>query len=412
MLKAGALYFAIVMAFFIAIITASLIMLAAHFRTSYLKEVRYARLLNNLNSGIGYVLADQDTSKPKLAVDLFKNQSDSVLLERKNWGVYNLAVVKSHILGDTISKVFFTGIKTDKDPDVLYLSDEDRPLSVSGNTRLTGDAALPKAGIKQSYAEGKPYTGDKKLIDGKNTSSKRTLKGLNSNMVKEIQARFKPAVKPLQVLNVSKLSVSFKDSTRTFKLLPGSKIDSELEGNIILVSDTSVTISATAKLNHIQIYAHSVAVESGFKGNCQIFARDSVVVGENVRFDYPSVVGVLRTIGTANQPSVTFGKGLQFNGIVFTYEEKRSAMQTLISLSKESHLNGEVYSTGLIKVQKGVSIAGKVSCNRFIMQTPVTLYENFLIDVVFNRKARSKYYLSAGLFEGQAKEKEVLQWLR
>ena len=412
MLKAGALYFAIVMAFFIAIITASLIMLAAHFRTSYLKEVRYARLLNNLNSGIGYVLADQDTSIPKLAVDLFKNQSDSVLLERKNWGVYNLAVVKSYILGDTLSKVFFTGIRTDKDPDVLYLSDEDRPLSVSGNTRLTGDAALPKAGIKQSYAEGKPYTGDKKLIDGKITSSKRTLKGLNSNMVKEIQARFKPVVKPLQALNVSKLSVSFKDSTRTFRLAAGSKIDSELEGNIILVSDTSVTISAAAKLSHIQIYAHSVIVESGFKGNCQIFARDSVVVGENVRFDYPSVVGVLRTVAAANQPSVTFGKGLYFNGIVFTYEEKRSAMQTLISLGKESRSNGEVYSTGLIKVQKGVFIAGKVSCNRFIMQTPVTLYENFLIDVVFNRKARSKYYLSSGLFEGQAKEKEVLQWLK
>ncbi len=412
MLKAGALYFAIVVAFFIAIITASLIMLAAHFRTSYMKEIRYTRLLNNLNSGITYLMADNDISSPKKEVDLFNNQLDSVLIARKNWGVYDLAVVKAHILGDTISKVFFTGVTTDKDLDVLYLSDEDRPLSVSGSTRLTGNAALPKAGIKQSYAEGKPYTGDQKLIAGNTTSSSRTLKGLNSNMVKDLEAKLKPGTKLWSAFNITKLNVSFKDSTKIFKLLPGAKISSELDGNIILISDTSVIISASAKLNNIQIYAHSVSIESGFKGKCQIFARDSVVAGDNVHFDYPSAVGVLRTVGAADQPSITFGKGLLFNGIVFSYEQKRSTMQTLISFGKESRLNGEVYSTGLLKVQKGVFIAGKVSCNRFIMQTPVTLYENFLIDVVFNRKARSKYYMSSGLFEGGSKEKGVLLWLR
>ncbi|PIG98215.1 hypothetical protein CS542_06460 [Pedobacter sp. IW39] len=51
--------------------------------------------------------------------------------------------------------------------DVLYLSDEDRPVSVSGKTLLIGNGMLPKAGIKQSYAEGKPYTGIKQLLDGK-----------------------------------------------------------------------------------------------------------------------------------------------------------------------------------------------------------------------------------------------------
>ncbi|MBB6273344.1 hypothetical protein HDF26_003804 [Pedobacter cryoconitis] len=412
MLKAGALYFAIVMAFFIAVITASLIMLAAHFRTSYMKEMRYTRLLTNLNSGIAYLLADGDIPTPAKEIDLFNKQADSVLIERKNWGIYDLAVVKAHILGDTIGKVFFTGINTDKDLDVLYLSDEDRPISVSGKTQLTGNGVLPKAGIKQSYAEGKPYTGNKDMIDGKITSSNRTLKGLNSTMIKELELKFGANLKLLRVTNPAKLNVSFKDSTRTFILPAGTRVDGELTGNIILVSDSSVVISATAKLNNVQIYAHSVKVESGFSGKCQIFARDSIVVGDQVRFDYPSTLGVIRMAGAADQPSITFGNNLLFNGIVFSYEDKRSAMQTLISFGKGSRLNGEVYSTGLVKVQKGMFIAGKVSCNRFIMQTPVTLYENFLIDVVFNRKARSKYYLSSGLFEGQGKEKGVLEWLK
>lgn len=411
MLKAGALYFAIVMAFFIAVITASLIMLAAHFRTSYMKEMRYTRLLTNLNSGIAYVLADGDSTAKK-EIDLFNKQADSVLIERKSWGIYDVAVVRAHILGDTIGKVFFTGINTEKDLDVLYLSDEDRPLSVSGKTQLTGNGVLPKAGLKQSYAEGKPYTGNKEMIDGKITSSSRTLKGLNSSLIKSLESKFKTDIKLFRTSNPAKLNVSFKDSTRTFILPPGTRIDGELDGNIILISDSSVVISATAKLNHIQIYAPSVKVEAGFKGRCQIFARDSVVIGDNVHFNYPSTVGVLRMAGAADQPAITFGNNLLFNGIIFSYEDKRSTMQTLIGFGKESRLNGEVYSTGLVKVQKGMVIAGKVSCNRFIMQTPVTLYENFLIDVIFNRKARSKYYMSSRLFEGQAKEKGVLEWLK
>ncbi|MBB5620116.1 hypothetical protein HDE69_001154 [Pedobacter cryoconitis] len=412
MLKAGALYFAIVVAFFIAIITASLIMLAAHFRTSYMKEMRYARLLNNLNSGVAYLLTDGDMPTSKKEIDLFGKQSDSVIIERKNWGVYDLAVVRAHILGDTIGKVFFTGINTEKDLDVLYLSDEDRPVSVSGRTLLIGNGMLPKAGIKQSYAEGKPYTGIKQLLDGKITSSNRTLKGLNNNMVKELESKLKTNGKLLETFKLARLKVSFKDSTRIFKLLPGKRIDEELIGNIILISDTSVVISATAKLNNVQVYAQSVTVESGFKGKCQIFARDSVVVGDQVSFDYPSTIGVVRMAGAVDQPSITFGEGLLFNGIIFSYEDKRSPMQTLISFGKGNRLNGELYSTGLVKVQKGMFMAGKVSCNRFIMQTPVTLYENFLIDVVFNRKARSKYYMSSRLFEGQAKEKGVLEWLK
>lgn len=342
-----------------------------------MKEMRYTRLLTNLNSGIAYVLADDGSSASKKEIDLFGKQSDSVLIERKNWGIYDLGVVRTHILGDTIGRVFFTGINTDKDLDVLYLSDEDRPVSVSGKTQLTGNGALPKAGIKQSYAEGKPYTGNKNMIDGKITSSTRTLKGLNNGMIKELEAKLKTDTKLLNSFNPVKLSVSFKDSTKTFRLLPGTVIEGDLSGNIILISDSSVVISAAAKLNHIQIYAHAVKIESGFKGKCQIFARDSVVVGDNVHFDYPSTVGVIRTIGAAEQPSIIFGNGLQFNGIVFSYEDKRSAMQTMISLGKESRLIGELYSTGLVKMQKGAFIAGKVSCNRFIMQTPVTLYENF-----------------------------------
>ncbi|MDQ0966763.1 hypothetical protein QFZ20_002166 [Flavobacterium sp. W4I14] len=79
MLKAGALYFSIIVAFLIAVICASLIMLAANYRGSYLKEMRMARLNRNMDSGIAYVLAgNENTSGSLERLDLFGDQTDSV----------------------------------------------------------------------------------------------------------------------------------------------------------------------------------------------------------------------------------------------------------------------------------------------------------------------------------------------
>nr|WP_199157672.1 hypothetical protein [Pedobacter sp. ASV2] len=409
-LKAGALYFSIVIAFFIAIISASLIMLAAHYRSAHLKEVRYQRLQNNLNSGIDFLLADVTDVDLSKNVDLFNDNLDSVEISKKKWGLYDLSTVKAFTNKDTLSRVFLVGLNTSKDRKVLYLADEDRPLSVSGETRITGDAEIPKSGIKQSYAEGKPYTGDQ-LLYGKKSDSGRKLKELENKRLKYLEAYFDNTTKKYPILGGADLHNGFKNSTKIFTVPPGAVLNSSLSGNIILVSDSSIIISANAKLDNIQIFAHTVTFESGFRGNCQVFASDSILVKNDVKLNYPSVLGVIRKKGSADQPNITSGENFEMNGILFSYEQVRSSMQTIISLGKKAKLNGEVYATGLVKLDKGVVILGKVSANRFIMTTPTSLYENFLIDVTFNRKARSKYYLSSALFSGNEKNNKILKWL-
>lgn len=410
MLKAGALYFAIVIAFFIAIVSASLIMLAAHYRNSYLKEIRYNRLLNNLNSGIEYTLANKDAMEGKQTLDLFGDELDSLELDKKDWGIFDLAILKSFVKQDTLKRAFLIGNLTDST--AIYLSDEDRPLSISGHTRITGNVELPKSGIRQSYAEGKPYDGGKELIfGGKTSNSTRMLKPLNEKLLERLKAVFANQAQKLPTLQQNELRVSFLDSTQKFKLPQIANLaDVNLEGNIILISDSLVTISAAAQLNGIQVYAPLIKVEQGFKGNCQLFAVDSILVADNVEFKYPSVLGVMRTKRSVVQPQIVLGDHVNFDGIIFSHENERTALQTLIGLGKDTRVQGEIYSTGLLRVEKGSKINGKVSCNRFLMKTPLTLYENFLIDVAFNSKARSRYYLSSKLFKEQ-RPNRILKWL-
>ncbi len=410
MLKAGALYFAIVIAFFIAIVSASLIMLAAHYRNSYLKEIRYTRLLNNLNSGMEYILATKTAAAGKQTLDLFGEELDSLELDRKSWGIFDLAILKSFVKQDTLKRAFLIGNLTDST--ALYLSDEDRPLSISGHTRITGNVELPKSGIRQSYAEGKPYDGGKELIfGGKIGNSTRTLKSLDEKLLERLKQVLARQERNLPLLQQKEIKASFLDSTQKFQLPQIANLaDVNLEGNIILISDSLVTISAAAQLNGIQIYAPLIKVEKGFKGSCQLFAVDSILVADNVEFKYPSVLGVIRTQRSVVQPQIVLGDHVDFDGIIFSHENERTTLQTLIALGKNTRVQGEIYSTGLLRVEKGSKVNGKVSCNRFLMKTPLTLYENFLIDVDFNRKARSRYYLSSKLFKEQQPNR-VLKWL-
>lgn len=408
MVKAGALYFSIVIAFLIAILSASIIMLAAHYRNSYLREVRFGRLNANMNSAIRLVLADTTIKQGMHKIDLFGDEVDSVHLQKDRWGVYELIVLKTFVLQDTLVKTFLTGKLAE--PMTLYLRDEDRPLAISGDTRITGNIRIPKAGLKKSYAEGKPYSGDEMVYQGKTAYSERTNEALDGDVIKELLERFKEPMKGDQ-LEGALMRVPFDSETRFILLPPNARLaDVSISGKVILFSDSAVVIERSAKLKGVQVFAPYIKVMDGAELNGQFFAADSISIGNSCKFSYPSVIGLLKEDANKTIGQVNFGTHVHVDGIVFSYGNQVGPLQQAINFGKDNLIHGEVYSTGIVKLEKGVQIKGKVSCGRFMMKTPSTLYENFLIDVKLNAKARSKYYLGSDLMSND-RERKVLQWL-
>ncbi|RZK25596.1 MAG: hypothetical protein EOO43_05100, partial [Flavobacterium sp.] len=376
MIKAGALYFAIVIALVIAIISASLIMLASHYRNMYLKEIRFTRLQNNISTGIEISLLNK-INMDTVELDLYGNGTDSVFIKKKSWGVFDLAVVSTYILQDTLQKAFLIGNL----PDSLsvYLSDEDRPLSISGTTKIRGSVRLPKSGLRKSYVNGKSYSNSELIYDGKVLKSTRYLTALDTILIKKIKKRFTHTSSELPLLDRAEITQSFLDSTLSFRLKPRAILKNiKLKGNLVLYADSSVKVSSTSELEGVQIYAPYIQIEDGFKGNCQLFASDSISIGKNASLNYPSVAGVISSEKVERFPKITLAEHARFEGILFTYEAKRSALQTLVSLQRNSLVKGEVYA-GLIKLDSGVRVEGKVTCNRFLMQSSHTIYENIII---------------------------------
>ena len=145
MLKAAALYIVIIIAIVIAIFSGSLITTAFFYKLEYQKSLRFSRLASNIESGKA-ILLSENSSNGETLMDLYGEGTDSISLTAESWGAFDMALIKSFSVKDTLKKAFLIANSTTKDPSALYLSDEDRPLSVSGSTLIKGNAFLPKAG--------------------------------------------------------------------------------------------------------------------------------------------------------------------------------------------------------------------------------------------------------------------------
>jgi len=416
MLKASALYIVIVVALVIAVLCSSLIVSAYYYRLQYQRKFRYDQLQSNLNSGISILLAsDLSAYKNERIFALYNEGEDSVSLKKSSWGIFEVATSKAFVQKDTLRKAFMVANKIDSNRwAALYLIDEDRPLSVSGNTMIRGTAFVPKAGVKEAYVDGKAYQGDKRLVIGSKRNSERQLPGLQEGVLRQIESIRGYKSTDSSFNHRDSLSNSFFNPTMVvnFRKKATTISNIKLSGNIIIVSDTSLTIDQTATLSNVIVYAKSITIKAGFHGKCQLFAQDSIGVQRDCDFGYPSCLGLLRFIADKGvQGRIGIGENTQVNGAVFTYEREKSQLQNLIDLSKNVKISGLVYAQGLVRFKSGDEINGGVFTNRFLYQSAYTTFENYLIGVRIDAAQLSPYYLTGSLFPVAQKKQKVLQWL-
>jgi len=411
MLKAATLYIVLIISLMIAVISVSLLSVAFYYRLEHQKKARLDRLMMNLESGTAIVLSASYPVKDTLmTVSLYDDHSDSVLLHQSHWGIFGLNTVKAFEQRDTLQRSFLAG-PAFTDSSAIYLADEDRPLSLSGDTQITGDGELPKSGLKQSYVDGKAYAG-KELIRGEIKTSTRDIPPLQGQWIAEVLKQLDSQEGQNFYIRDSLLNSFFKPSGY-YRLKSGQDQLSglKLKGRMVLLCDTTLVLAQDMILEDVLVYAKSIVVKDGFKGSCQLFARDSISIGKNCDFRYPSFAGVFKTENSKVQSKVSLGADTRFSGILLSYESKRSDLQTMISIGKGCLVKGEVFATGYIKMEAPLTVNGKVSAKRFIMQRSGTLYENYLIDVILNRNLLSKYYLSSPLFRRKRQDNQILKWL-
>lgn len=419
MVRASALYIVIVITLVIGIICSSLILVAYFYREQYQRAFRYDALQNNLNSGINILIADEGNNYEEgEVVSLFGGDADSVVLKTSAWGIFDIGAVQAFIRHDTLSKVFSMAHAIDSTKwAALYLPDEDRPISVSGKTTIKGSVFLPKSGVRQAYVDGKAYKGDKQLVIGKIFDSQKNLPALNPTRISQLEKYFNTAAPTdTNPILLDSLSHSFFDTPKIVSM--GKKVVSldgiKLNGNIIFVSDTTISIGGGAQLEQVMIFAPYIKVKKGFKGTCQLFATDSISVEPDCVFNYPSALGVLRSRSAevALPASINIGANVIFSGCIFTYDKSAPRnKQPLINLGKKANISGQIYTAGMLGLNDDLVISGSVFAGRFLYRSGFTLFENYIINTTINSEALSPYYLSSDIMPVATRKRKVLQWV-
>ncbi|OOQ58332.1 hypothetical protein [Mucilaginibacter pedocola] len=414
MVKASALYMAIIIALFIAVICSALIVVGYYYRLELSQKERFNDLRRNLGSGQNILLADSLGYAAERAIILFGHTNDSLRLQRYPWGIFDVGVVKAFIQSDTLVSAFQIGRRPDTlASPALYLVDEDRPLSVSGQTLIKGPAYLPKSGIRAAYVDNEGYKGDKKMVNGPVRDSERGLPVLNSARMALLKALFqREEEEESGRLQGDTLKQLFRAPQKLiyFGKVPQTLAHISLSGHILIVSDTTITVDSTAKLQNVIIAAKSLKIGAGFTGTCQLFAQDSLIIGDDVRFNYPSCIGLLADHSKGRQ-ILQIGNKAVIEGIVFCPPAEDESLPPLMQFGKEAVLRGQVYAGGVLSFKGKMNITGGAYAKRFLYQNAYTAYENYLINISLDATSLSRYYLNGMLLPFSAPKTGVLQWL-
>lgn len=349
---------------------------------------RSSELIHNINSTLqlietnGYQFPVGESSW-----DLFEEENDSIDVLRQPWGLLDLWTLSARSGRQSISKSYLTGQKLDSNQLALYLSGSNKPLALCGKTVIKGDVKLPKQGVKRAYIEGQNFIGSK-LVDGKIGISSNAILPLHIDAKDRIAQWNSPALKPQNgvILNAigelrerqgSPDSILVVNANNRLNLLGFEKANWT-----IFRSSSSIEVPPGISLQNCILIAPSIVFESGFRGNVQCFAHDSILLNKDVILDYPSNL-VLSAKRPKSQIRIMESSHVYGSIVVDMKSNLPQKNWARLKLDKEAIATGEVYVNGITEM-KGV-IEGKLTTRLFYLKTPSSVYENHLLNVTIDR---------------------------
>ncbi|MBO0361131.1 hypothetical protein J0X19_24445 [Hymenobacter sp. BT186] len=411
---AGALSLVLVIGILVSTILLGLVLFYAGTRTLLQQHRIQLQVQQNTRSGIAYLLATPTLPYfQRVDLDLFGSGDDSVVVEKRPWGIFDLVRARASKNNFRDSLIGLVGSRFDPSGQVaLYIANDDKPVSMVGSSQVVGDAYLPTLGIRSAYLGTQELPAPTKLVTG------RTLPRTTAAA---------PAVPPpltcLQQYAALDLSAWLPANSQTLEKLrsversfyrpplvwlqtqPATIRAVTLSGQILLVSTHKLVIEADAHLDNVVVMAPVVVIKAGFHGRLQVFARDTVEIGADSQLAYPSAVCAFSTTGVAK---VFLAERSQVHGVVIAANPPGSAATSLVRMHQSSRVVGQLHVEGVL--ENCGQVTGTVRCRQLLYSTIASFYENYLVDATIDREQLPADYLTTPRLNPQA-GLGILAWL-
>jgi len=403
-LSGGILAYTLGLSIVVSAIVSAIILLGYYHRLEQKVYSINSRLVRNLLSAEQLALGGVNTFEffePEI-FDLYGAEQDSVAITRRPWGYLDMLEVKSFHGRFHQESNFLVAHQ----PDSLmyssfFLMDDRRPLSVVGNTRLSGLLYLPQSGVQSAFIDRQGYQNDS-LFYGTKRNSTDTMPKINSEKIEvwdEMEDHitttidYQPTVSILQ---------SFLNDT--VLVLSGRKlnINDSIIGKVF-IDAREVTFDSLAFTENIVVRADIIRFKNGFQGSGQFLASDSLLL-QGAKLNYPSIailhnerdVGVFRVESSS------------INGVVGVAGDPSLYSQRILSIEDGSTIQGAIYCDGYLEHYG--AITGHATVRKTLVNTPNAVYENYLLNAEIEEWDRMAELPIPAIWMF-TNEKKISQWL-
>lgn len=339
---------------------------------------------------------------------------------KKTWGAFEKYTVASSFEKLNFNSAALTGYAYKTTAPALYLKDNQRPLVIAGTAKITGEAMLPKQGIRPGNIGGESYFGNK-LVYGNTKLSKAELPALSAYTNQHIKSLCQSAISP----NPSSIIRLTKNTTYTNSFLEdtqyvvGDYVDLSgisLTGNIIVQAQSVIVVSASTKLTDVLLSAPVISIEDNVQGTFQAFASKSISVGKNCLLDYPSALVVLEN-GSPNSnlksrsplSPIVINSDSEVSGVlVYKNNSSERVFYPHVKIASNAILIGQLYCEKSLEL-KG-SVVGTVFTDSFMALENANVYQNHLYKGSINSKQLPKQFVGLGL-KAFSTNKKIMKWL-
>ncbi len=380
-INSSAMYYALFLSVIFALLLGGMVLFAGFNQNLITRFDTQEIIIDNAKSGIEYAQSNFKELKHNdpLVFRLFNEGVDSVSVEKKQWGAFTIVQSTARHRNYEHTKIALLGNKSVKKYPNLFLTDQGRPISLCGDARLEGQCSLPKAGLKRAYIEGKNYTGAK-MIYGQVTNSEKLLPKINQQLLNSIDLSqgeihlWNERTSDSIVKSFQKNGIHFvQDGILNLQ-------DACIKGQIMIEAKDSIFIGASSTIENAIVKSKVIYIESGFSGSIQAFASERIILEENVRLRYPSVLGIVEKTNPTNQSAtIVLGEKSQVIGSVFLLTTASNfRLQPQLSIATDAEIDGFAYCQG--KTELKGTIKGHLFTEKFYLKTAASSYENHILD--------------------------------
>ena len=381
MLKGYSFHYTLIVALIAALLCTSLILISGFYRNYRTHLTNQSDLSRSFSSALAYCLGKYDDFDNQKVLSINEN---TVAL-KKVWGFWDVLTVKILLNDSTHIENYFIGHDEMSKHQVrlqFICQIAEKYYLLQGDTRIEGNVYVPNQTVKRGYIDGLNLTSDK-LVYGEIYSSKKELPKIKEV---DIQDVLNNALVP----EFDYVTTQYRSFTKPPTLIKWqSEIISDLvlKGNYIIQASGPVFIDQSCLFEDVILFASSVTVDDNFSGSLQVFARDTVIIGEGVNLFYPSAI----SLKDRKHSYLKIKDDTQIHGAIYVKPKNPNMNNLHCYVSKGSQLNGELIVEGVVEFRG--SMNGYIACDQFVYSTASGKYQNYLVNAKISSTSLSKYYL-------------------